>query len=183
MAVEAAAAVEAAVVVEADVEANEIYRQLPKLGVGLGFRDPYTADVFRFRSSIDFLKLVADHFIEPTPSKQRQLDLLCSKLQVIPHGLALSLGSAEGLDHDYLKLLAGLVQQVRPAWWSEHIAFTRAGGIDIGHLTPLPKTRETLRVLRQNIAIAKQSIPIRSSSRTSPRRSTFLVRSSKKPSS
>ena len=149
-----------AVAVEAAVEADHTYQRLPNLGVGLGFRDPYTADVFRSRASVDFLELVADHFFEPTPAKQRQLDLLRSHFAVIPHGLALSLGSAEGLDQTYLEMFAHLVDQVRPAWWSEHIAFTRAGGIDIGHLTPLPKTRESLFVLRQNIETAKQAIPI-----------------------
>ncbi|MBI3327257.1 MAG: DUF692 domain-containing protein, partial [Nitrospinae bacterium] len=38
---------------------------------------------------------------------------------------------------------------------SEHLAFTRAGRIDIGHLAPLPFSREAVQVLCENIAAAR----------------------------
>jgi len=131
---------------------------LPNLGVGFGYRDVYRTDVFRNESEIDFLEITADHFFDPTPKTTELLRLLSERFAIIPHGLALSLGSAEGLDRSYLAKLKKLVHQLDPPWWSEHIAFTRAGGIDIGHLTPLPKTKETLRVLRENIRIATEEI-------------------------
>jgi uncharacterized protein (UPF0276 family) len=52
------------------------------------------------------------------------------------------------------------VQRLDPPYWSEHLAFTKAGGIDIGHLVSLPKTRETLRVLRDNIRQSREAIGI-----------------------
>ena len=149
----------AAVVVNQRGVATEL-TQLPHLGVGLGYRDAYQSQVFQHRSSIDFLEIIADHFFSTLPARQRQLQALQSSFTLIPHGLALSIGSAEGIDESYLKLLGQLVQRVAPPWWSEHIAFTRAGGIDIGHLTALPKTRETLRVLKQNLDRVKQSIAV-----------------------
>jgi uncharacterized protein len=131
---------------------------VPRLGVGLGYRDLYQADVYRFQESIDFLEIVADHFFDPTPLRSRQLELLQAHFPLIPHGLSLSLGSAEGLNKDYLKRFAKLIELIDPPYWSEHIAFTKAGGIDIGHLTPLPKTRETLAVLSRNIRRAQDVI-------------------------
>lgn len=160
----AAAAVEAvAVVVANPIRHSTVARSAsettyPHLGVGIGYRDAYQTDVFQNRSSIDFLEIVADHFFGPAPARKQLLQALQSSFTLIPHGLALSLGSAEGLDRNYLKLLANLVVQVTPPWWSEHIAFTRAGGIDIGHLTALPKTKETLQVLKSNIDQVKQVI-------------------------
>lgn len=158
----AVAVVEGAAAVAANlVDKNATtFSQLPRLGVGLGYRDAYQPDVFRHRSSIDFLEIVADHFFGNAPPRQRQLQALQSSFVLIPHGLALSIGSAEGPDNHYLKLLATLVARVAPPWWSEHIAFTRAGGIDIGHLTALPKTRETLQVLKANLDQVKQSIAV-----------------------
>lgn len=132
--------------------------QLPNLGVGLAYRDVYRTDVFRNESEIDFLEITADHFFDPTPKTTELLRLLSERFPIIPHGLALSLGSAEGLDRSYLAKLKKLVHQLDPPWWSEHISFTRAGGIDIGHLTPLPKTKETLHVLRENICVAADAI-------------------------
>lgn len=148
----------AAVAVGVAVAAEFFPRSLPNLGVGIGYRDVYRTDVFRHESEIDFLEVTADHFFDPTPKTVELLRLLSERFPIIPHGLALSLGSAEGLDRSYLSKLSKLVHQLDPPWWSEHIAFTRAGGIDIGHLTPLPKTKETLRVLQQNIQVAVDAI-------------------------
>lgn len=140
-------AVEGAVVVAAKCE----WSKLPALGVGLGYRAPFRHSLFPHQSSVDFLEVIADHYFEPSPHRRTELELLHSNFPLIPHGLALSLGSAEGLDSEYLRLYSELVNQLQPAWCSDHIAFTRAGGIDIGHLTPLPKTSASLMVLRENI--------------------------------
>jgi uncharacterized protein (UPF0276 family) len=79
---------------------------------------------------------------------------------LIPHGLNLSLGSAEGLDTKYVASVAKLIDRLDPPWWSEHIAFTRAGGVDIGHLAPLPFSRESLDVLSANIAHVRETIEV-----------------------
>ena len=134
------------------------WSELPELGVGIGYREPFLSKLFDCRDSIDFLEITADHYFEPIGSKAAELDLLANNFPLIPHGLAMSLGSAEGLDATYLRLYADLVNRLKPAWCSEHIAFTRAGGIDIGHLTPLPKTDATLRVLHDNIARLQDAI-------------------------
>jgi uncharacterized protein len=135
-------------------------QNLPCYGVGLGFRDPFHSEVFLHRASIQFLEIVADHFFDPSPPKKNQLELLQANFPLIPHGLALSLGSVDGMDANYLRRLASVVEIVKPAWWSEHIAFTRAGGIDIGHLTPLPRSSASLKALRENIRIAQESIGV-----------------------
>src|SRR5579859_1869431 len=131
--------------------------QLPNLGVGLGFRPPYLSELFLHRREVDFLEIIADHYLDATPEKDRELDLLADHFPLIPHGLNLSLGGAEGLDPGYLAKFAQLVRRLNPPWWSEHVAFTRAGGVDIGHLTPVPFSKAALGVLEANIveAVAK----------------------------
>jgi len=66
--------------------------------------------------------------------------------------------SAEGIDEKYLEKLAALVEKLQPAWFSEHICFTKSGGVDIGHLAPVAFTRESLNVLKRNIRRAKEVI-------------------------
>jgi uncharacterized protein (UPF0276 family) len=129
---------------------------LPTLGVGLGFREPLRSDLFRHRARVDFLEVISDHFLDAPPAKEEELALLAEHFTLIPHGLNLSLGSAEGLDPSYLCKLARLIRRLDPPWWSEHIAFTRAGGVDIGHLSPLPYTREAVDVVCRNIAARRR---------------------------
>ena len=56
-------------------------------------------------------------------------------------------------------VLAALIELVEPPWWSEHVAFTGAGGVEIGHLAPLPFTRESLDVLCANVEQVRKAIP------------------------
>ena len=131
--------------------ASTTLKNLPTLGVGFGFREPYRADLFLHRDQIDFLEITADHYLEATPEKVAELQLLADHFTLIPHGLNLSLGSAEGLDSEYRDALVELTRKLNPPWWSEHIAFTRGGGVEIGHLAPVPFTEEAVDVLVANI--------------------------------
>ena len=51
-----------------------------------------------------------------------------------------------------------MVENVDPEWFSDHICFTRSGGIDIGHLSPVPFTDESIKVLVRNISRVKRRI-------------------------
>jgi uncharacterized protein len=136
------------------------WRALPALGVGIGFREPLRGDLFRCPQEVDFLEITADHYFDASRDKLRELDLLAEHFTLIPHALGLSIGSAEGIDRAYLAKLAALVRRLHPPWWSEHLAMTRAGGVDIGHLAPVPRTRESLAVLARNLDVIRQAIDV-----------------------
>lgn len=132
--------------------------KLEKLGVGLGFREPFRTDIFLHRDEIDFLEITADHYLDASERKQRELEVLKDHFRLIPHGLDLSLGSAEGVDPEYLEKFARLVEETDPAWFSDHICFTRADGTSIGHLAPVPYTFEALEVFVRNIETVRNRI-------------------------
>lgn len=79
---------------------------------------------------------------------------------LIPHGVSLSLGGSERPDPRRLAALGRLAERLRAPLVSEHIAFVRAGGIESGHLLPLPRSRTALEVLVANIREAKESLPV-----------------------
>ena len=134
------------------------FDQLPALGAGLGFRIPFTEQVLAKADEVDFLEITADHFIGITEGRERVFQRLQEKFTLIPHGLNLSLGSAEGLNRDYLAQLKGIVDRVQPPWWSEHISFTQSGEVEIGHLSPVPFNKSGLDALCDNIRIAQECI-------------------------
>jgi uncharacterized protein (UPF0276 family) len=133
---------------------------LPHLGVGLGFRPQFKTEVFLNRSKIDFLEITSDHYIDSPAKKLAELELLAEHFRLIPHSLELSLGSAEGVDEEYLAKLAEVVSIVNPVWFSDHICFTRSGGVKIGHLAPVPFTDEALGVFTRNIEKVKKLIDL-----------------------
>lgn len=151
----------AAVVVGAEVAVvhSEIMN-ISNLGVGIGYREPFHSQLFLNREMVDFLEVTADHFFDATSYKEKELDLLADHFTLIPHGLNLSLGSAEGLNEDYVKKFVQLVKRVKPPYWSEHIAFTTSGGVEIGHLTPLPFTYEAIDALCKNVEHMRRYLDI-----------------------
>ena len=44
---------------------------LPTLGVGLGFREPFKSDLFLHRQQVDFLEIVAEHYLDATSHSPR----------------------------------------------------------------------------------------------------------------
>jgi uncharacterized protein (UPF0276 family) len=132
---------------------------IPFLGVGLSYRPHFSTEIFKYKSHINFLEVVADHYIDCSYEKKEELKLLKDYFVLIPHAINLSLGSADGLDKSYLDKLAHLIDYISPPYWSEHISFSKIDGIEIGHLTPLPFTNEAIDNFVQNVKLSKQSIP------------------------
>lgn len=131
--------------------------KIPNLGSGIGYRDFWFRDLMNTTEDApDFLEVTADHFMDAPRWKMRELDALMEKFPIIPHGLDLSLGSADGLDEVYLEKLADLINKINPPYWSEHLAFTKAGGRELGHLAPLPFSWEAIEVLAKNVEKTKQ---------------------------
>jgi len=60
------------------------------------------------------------------------------------HGVALSIGSADPLNAQYLRNLRRLVQRIEPALVTDHLCWTGVDGCGLYDLLPLPYTEETL---------------------------------------
>jgi uncharacterized protein len=129
-----------------------------RLGAGVSLRRAHVAEAIVYSDALDLVEIVADHFFDPVPRENHTLLALQERFIVVPHGLDLSLGSAEGVSLGYLERLGAIVDIVRPPYWSEHVAFTQAGGRRIGHLAPIPFTFEALDVMTANIARVAQRI-------------------------
>lgn len=141
-----------------EIEKSQNENRKPKTKVGLGFREQFRADIFLHQDKIDFLEITSDHYLDANPQKLEELKLLKEHFPLIPHSLELSLGSAEGIDEEYLEKLANLIDYVQPEWFSDHICFTKSGGVKIGHLAPVPYSKEAIKVFVRNISQVKNRI-------------------------
>jgi uncharacterized protein (UPF0276 family) len=79
---------------------------------------------------------------------------------VVVHGVGLSLGGVEAPDPGRVAHLAGLAERLGAPLVSEHVAFVRAGGLEAGHLLPVPRTRAALQVLVANVRRVQDQLPI-----------------------
>jgi hypothetical protein len=108
---------------------------------------------------VDFVEVVAET-VRPDRVPGTLRALRDSGVPVIPHGVSLSLGGTEPLDPRTLGRLASLAEAFGSPLVSEHVAFCRAGGMQAGHLLPVPRTREALAVLTANIQAVQAELPV-----------------------
>ena len=126
--------------------------------VGIGFRRELAAQLLAAPSSVDFVEVVAEACRER--SARREVEALSEIWPVVPHGVKLSLGSAEGIDDARARELGALARAVKAPVVSEHVAFVRAGGVEAGHLLPVPRTRAALDALTANIRRTQAELPV-----------------------
>jgi len=102
---------------------------------------------------------VAEHIdpAAPPPALSRLREL---GLQVVPHGISLSLGGADHPDKRRLGRLAALAEELDSPLVSEHVAYVRAGDLEAGHLLPVPRTTAALDVLVENVLEAQDALPV-----------------------
>ncbi|WND34329.1 DUF692 domain-containing protein [Streptomyces sp. BB1-1-1] len=136
-----------------------------RLGTGIGWR-PEIADVVERMPGIDWVEAVAENLC-PGHLPDSLLRLRERGVTVVPHGVSLGLGGAERPDAGRLAALAERAEVLGSPLVTEHIAFVRAGGpltasplLEAGHLLPVPRTRDALDVLCENVRIAQDALPV-----------------------
>ena len=108
--------------------------------VGVAYRTALAKWIHSYPEEINCLELTAEHFFDdPTAIEQ-----LRGHYPLMLHGLGISLGTPGPLDAAYIQKFVDVCRLADPVWVSEHIAFTRTADVDLGHLNPIPYTRETL---------------------------------------
>ena len=128
------------------------------LGVGIGWR-PQLAHLLAGLPDLRLSEVVAEN-LRPAHLPAALTDLTARGVTVIPHGVSLSLGGAEPVDRTRLSHLAACASALGAPLVSEHVAFVRAGGVEAGHLLPVPRTRDSLDVLCENIHVAQAELPV-----------------------
>jgi uncharacterized protein (UPF0276 family) len=112
--------------------------------VGIGWRRQLARWVESLPAELGYIEITAEHFYD---SGDRMLRWLSERFPVSVHGLGLSLGTPGPLDGEALKRFAAVAQTADAEYISEHIAFTRAAGVDLGHLNPISPTEDNLALL------------------------------------
>lgn len=124
---------------------------------GLLWRDELAAGVMVHRAELDLVEVIADDWFGAPPRRLAPLRALCEMVPVALHGTTLGLATGEPADAWRIEAMARLIGEVEPAAWSEHLAFVRGGGVEIGHLAAPPRSARTLDGLARNVARARRA--------------------------
>jgi uncharacterized protein len=116
-------------------------------GFGLGLRPPHYAALLDDAGAgrgVDWLEAITENYLGLGGQPLDYLDKIRTRYSVVLHGVSLSIGSTDPLDHAYLRNLRDLSRRVQPAWISDHLCWTGIEGRNLHDLLPLPFTEEAL---------------------------------------
>jgi uncharacterized protein len=128
--------------------------------VGLGWRRELATGILANLDRIDVVEVIADDFFDASQRERRSLRTLAAQTSVVLHGVTLGLASSVEVETKLLEKSARLFEEVRPDYWSEHLAFVRGGGIEIGHLTAAPRTNATIEGATENLEKATKVVGV-----------------------
>lgn len=130
----------------------------PFAGFGLGLRRQHYRDFLDDDVAVDFVEVISENYMVAGGRPLAVLEQVRAKLPVALHGVSLSVGSAQGVDQDYLARLAALIDRIEPLWVSDHLCWTRTHAHNSHDLLPLPYTAEALDVVCANLGRAQDAL-------------------------
>ncbi len=112
--------------------------------VGVGYKPQHFTAIMADATPVGWLEIHAENYMGEGGRPIAQLRALAERFPISVHGVGLSIGGEDPPDRDHLARLRTLIDWLKPASFSEHLAWSSHGGAFFNDLLPLPYTDETL---------------------------------------
>lgn len=126
--------------------------------IGIGLRAQHIDEVLGTRPALGLLEIHSENWMTDEGPIAERLQQIRAAYPLSLHGMGLSLGSADGLDHGHLRKLSRLVERTRPILVSEHLSWGRWGHHHSNDLLPLPYNETAINVLVRHIDQVQQTL-------------------------
>ncbi|WP_370401017.1 MNIO family bufferin maturase [Sulfitobacter sp. JB4-11] len=125
------------------LDAAATFRALPH-AAGVGYKPQHFTDLQQDPGPVSWIEVHAENYMGDGGRPLAQLAALSERFAISVHGVGLSIGGEGPLDPDHLARLKKLCDWIKPASFSEHLAWSTHGSEFLNDLLPLPYTPETL---------------------------------------
>jgi uncharacterized protein (UPF0276 family) len=116
----------------------------PRWAWGVGLRREHFDLVADRAAEVDFLEVLSENFMRFGGRPRDVLEALKPSFPLVMHGVGLSIGSPDPLNERYLERLTALAERLDTPWFSDHLSYSSAFGVEYHDLIPLPFTREAV---------------------------------------
>lgn len=123
---------------------------------GLSWRPQLSAGILAQRDRVDCLEVIPRPGMAPRSLEAQALAALAREIPVSVHSIDLGLATTLPVEARRLDAIARLIDRIQPESWSEHLAFVRAGGIEIGHLAAPPRSAGSIDGTLRNLDLARR---------------------------
>lgn len=114
------------------------------LGFGAGLRREHYDAVLAGAPGCDWFEAISENYMATAGRPLAVLERVRTDRPVALHGVGLSIGGTDPLDHRYLHDLRALASVIEPSLVTDHLCWTGVGGRVLHDLLPLPYTEESL---------------------------------------
>jgi len=125
---------------------------------GIGYKPQHFNEIMQDATPVEWLEIHAENYMGDGGRPLAQLRALAEKFAFSVHGVGLSIGGEGSLDKDHLDRLKHLVDWLKPARFSEHLAWSTHESHFLNDLLPLPYTEKTLARVVSHIDQVQDSV-------------------------
>ena len=111
---------------------------------GVGYKPQHFQDVLNNPGPVLWLEIHAENYMGDGGRPLAQLRELAERFPISVHGVGLSIGGEAPLDAEHLARMRHLVEWLKPASFSEHLAWSTHDTHFLNDLLPLPYNSRTL---------------------------------------
>jgi uncharacterized protein (UPF0276 family) len=122
------------------------------LGFGLGLRPVHYPYIFEHQPKIDWFEVISENFMDTDGMPRRNLARIAEIYPIVMHGVAMSIGTIDALNSEYLSKLKKLANEIKPAWISDHLCWTGIAHKNTHDLLPVPYTEKALKHIVERIS-------------------------------
>jgi len=116
------------------------FNNFTNYGIGIGLRVPHYQHILSRKPAVDWFEIISENFMVDGGRPLKVLDQILEQYRVVQHGVAMYLGSTDGLDREHLRRLKRLVKRTNTPWVSDHLCWGSVDGRYTHDLLPLPYT-------------------------------------------
>ena len=128
---------------------------IPRLGYGIGLRTVHYPYLLEHRPPVDWFEIISENYMDSRGRPRYVLEQLAERYPIVMHGVAMSIGSTDPLDFDYLGKLRRLADDVGARWLSDHICWTGVAGKNTHDLLPLPYNEGSLKHVVERVRVVQ----------------------------
>ena len=128
--------------------------------IGIGYRRQIDEWIRANLARFDVLEITLDHCMTGSEAARSAIFDLVGQIPLTAHGIGLSIGTDAPLDLAYVDEVGAIVDRLKAPAYSEHLAFTRVPGRDLGNLLPVPKTMEAAESIIAKVRTVQSRISV-----------------------
>ena len=118
---------------------------------GVGYKPQHLDDILAGSGHVKWLEIHAENYMSAGGPQLAQLRRLAEVFPISCHGVGLSIGGTRPLDQDHLARLKHLISWLKPASFSEHLAWSTHEGGFLNDLLPVPYNMETVKRVADHV--------------------------------